>query len=161
MAKLDLAFSAFKANAVGRMLRKALQKTLRDYRRRTAPLAYHDILVPQFDFGAKRKILYHGHLGILHDPRVQLLQSSSLAMLGSQKLRTEDGAAFPADVVILANGFKIQELLFPMTIAGRDGAELPELGAGKEACASVHGVCVIFYQALLELAASHELTVPL
>jgi cation diffusion facilitator CzcD-associated flavoprotein CzcO len=126
-AKLDLAFSAFKANTVGRMLRKVLQKTLGDYIRRTAPSEYHDILVPGYDFGAKRIVLDHSYLDILHDPRVKLLQSSSLAVVGPQQLRTEDGATFHADVVILANGFKTQELLFPMTIAGRGGAELPEL----------------------------------
>lgn len=126
-AKLDLGFAAFKTNSLGKMLRNSLQKTLGDYMRRTAPSQYHDLLVPDFDFGAKRIVLDHGYLDILHDHRVKLLQSSSLAVVGPQELRAGDGTTFHADVIILASGFKTQELLFPMTIAGRGGAELPEI----------------------------------
>jgi hypothetical protein len=50
-AKLHLAFTAFKTNALGKMLRKALQKSLEDYLRRTAPPEYHDLLIPEFDSG--------------------------------------------------------------------------------------------------------------
>ena len=126
-AKLDLAFPAFTISTMGKMLRKALQKPLESYIRRTAPSEYHDILIPDFDFGAKRPVLDHGYLSSLHDPRVKLLRSPSLAVVGTREIQAEDGETFQADVVILANGFKTQELLTPMTITGQYGAELPKL----------------------------------
>jgi len=126
-AKLDLAFTAFTTSTMGKMLRRAVQKSLEDYIRCTAPSEYHDILIPDFDFGAKRPVLDHGYLSALHDPRVKLLRSPSLAVVGPRELQVEDGETFQADVVILANGFKTQELLTPMTIMGQNEAELPKL----------------------------------
>jgi cation diffusion facilitator CzcD-associated flavoprotein CzcO len=126
-AKLDLAFTAFTTSTMGQILRKALQKSLEDYIRRTAPEEYHDILIPDFDFGAKRPVLDHGYLSALHDPRVKLLQSPSLAVVGTREIQAEDGETFQADVIILANGFKTQDLLTPMTIVGQNGVELPKL----------------------------------
>ncbi|KAG7285860.1 hypothetical protein NEMBOFW57_008154 [Staphylotrichum longicolle] len=105
---------------IGKMLRKALQKSLEDYIRRTAPSEYHGILIPDFDFGAKRPVLDHGYLSTLHDPRVKLLRSPSLAVVGPREIQAEDGETFQADVIILANGFKTQEPLTPMTIMGQN-----------------------------------------
>lgn len=126
-AKFDLAFTAFTTGRMGKMLRKALQKHLEAYMRRTAPSEYHDILIPDFEFGAKRPVLDHGYLSALHDPRVKLLRSPSLAVVGPREIQAENGETFEADVIILANGFKTQELLTPMTIMGQNGAELPNL----------------------------------
>ncbi|KAK4194381.1 hypothetical protein QBC40DRAFT_319904 [Triangularia verruculosa] len=142
-AKLDLAFTAFTTSTMGQMLRKALQKSLENYMRRTAPSKYHDILIPDFDFGAKRPVLDHGYLSTLHDPRVKLLRSPSLAVAGPREIQAEDGETFQADVIILANGFKTQELLTPMTIRGQNGAELPKLWRQRGSFASAYmGVCV-------------------
>lgn len=63
--------------------------------------------------------------------------------MGPQELQAEDGVTFNADVIILANGFKTQELLFPMTIAGRGGVELPEIWRREGNFASAYmGVCL-------------------
>lgn len=126
-AKLDLAFMAFRTSTLGNTLRKFVQKSLENYMRRTAPSEYHNILIPDFDFGAKRPVLDHGYLGVLHDQRVKLLQSPSLTVVGPREIQAEDGETFPADVIILANGFKTQQLLTSMAITGRNGTELPEI----------------------------------
>ncbi|KAL2193553.1 hypothetical protein P885DRAFT_45032 [Corynascus similis CBS 632.67] len=142
-AKLDLAFTAFTTSTVGQILRKALQKHLEDYIRRTAPSEYHDILIPDFDFGVKRPVLDHGYLSTLHDPRVKLLRSPSLEVIGPREIQAQDGETFQADVIILANGFKTQELLTPMTIVGQNGTELPKLWHQRGNFASAYmGVCV-------------------
>ena len=126
-AKLDLAFAAFKVNRIGAVLRKALQSSLTGYMRRAAPSKYHDILVPDFDFGAKRPVLDHGYLSALHDDRFTLLRSGSLAVTGANEIQTAAGEKLHVDMIILANGFKTQQLLTPMTIKGRTGSELPGL----------------------------------
>ncbi|KAL8341211.1 hypothetical protein RB601_005734 [Gaeumannomyces tritici] len=142
-AKLDLVFTAFTISTMGKMFRKVLQKQLEGYIQRTAPSEYHDILIPDFDFGAKRPVLDHGYLSSLHDPRVKLLRSPSLAVVGTLEIQAENGEIFQADVIILANGFKTQELLTPMTITGQYGAELPKLWRQEGNFASAYmGVCV-------------------
>jgi cation diffusion facilitator CzcD-associated flavoprotein CzcO len=109
------------------MLRKALQKSLEEYVRRTAPPEYHDLLIPKFDFGAKRPVLDHGYLGTLHDPRVTLVRSRRLAVTGPRTIQAEDSRSFSADVIVLANGFRTQDPLTPMTITGTNGAKLPDI----------------------------------
>ncbi|KAL2121226.1 hypothetical protein VTJ04DRAFT_5253 [Mycothermus thermophilus] len=142
-AKLDLAFMAFRTSTLGNTLRKFVQKSLENYMRRTAPSEYHNILIPDFDFGAKRPVLDHGYLGVLHDQRVKLLQSPSLTVVGPREIQAEDGETFPADVIILANGFKTQQLLTSMAITGRNGTELPEIWRQEGHFSSAYmGVCV-------------------
>ncbi|KAH6854758.1 hypothetical protein B0I37DRAFT_422569 [Chaetomium sp. MPI-CAGE-AT-0009] len=122
---------------------RLVHKYITDYIRRTAPSEYHDILIPDFDFGSKRPVLDHGYLSCLHDPRVKLLRSPSLAVVGPREIQTEGGETFQADVIILANGFKTQELLTPMAIMGQDGAEIPKLWHQDGNFASAYmGVCV-------------------
>lgn len=126
-AKLDLAFATFKTNTIGDVLRKVLQTYLTTYMRRLWPSKYHDILIPKFDFGAKRPAMDHGYLNALHDPRVTLIRSSSLTVSGSRHVLCEDGRLLQADAIILANGFRTQELLSPMRITGEDDQELHQL----------------------------------
>jgi cation diffusion facilitator CzcD-associated flavoprotein CzcO len=94
---------------------------------RTAPSEYHDLVIPDYELGGKRFVLDHGYLDSLHDPRLKLLRSPSLTVVEPRKVQTENGETFPADVIIVANGFKTQELLTPMTITRLDGKTLPSL----------------------------------
>ncbi|KAI1110075.1 FAD/NAD(P)-binding domain-containing protein [Nemania sp. NC0429] len=124
-ASLDLGFIAFQTSLIGKLVRGAVQRSLRTYMQRTAPARYHDILIPDFDFEAKRPVLGHGYLTVLHDPKVELVKSQALKVVGPNSIASDDGRIFQADVIVLANGFKTQELLTPMEIVGRDDAELP------------------------------------
>jgi cation diffusion facilitator CzcD-associated flavoprotein CzcO len=142
--KLDMAFPAFTAGVVGKMLRKAVHKHLTAYIRRIAPLEYHDILIPDYDFGVKRPVVDHGYLNALHDPKVKLLKSPSLSVVGPRELQVESGETFHADVIILANGFKTQELLTPMTIKGKNGAELPGIWRQEGKYASAYMGYVLY-----------------
>ncbi|KAJ0426196.1 hypothetical protein BJY00DRAFT_298280 [Aspergillus carlsbadensis] len=127
-AKFDLAFAAFRKNRLGRFLRAQLERSLRGYMQRTAPSKYHDLLIPTFPFGAKRPVLDHGYLAALHDPRVTLIRAENLRASGPFSLANNgDDENIPADIIILANGFKTQSLLTPMRIEGRNGAALSDL----------------------------------
>jgi cation diffusion facilitator CzcD-associated flavoprotein CzcO len=125
--KLDLAFPVVRDSRVGAMLRRRVEKSIADYMRGAAPAKYHDILVPGFDFGAKRPVLDHGYLQSLHDERVKLVQSPSLSVVGPGLIQAHDGEIFETDILILANGFQTQVPLTPMTITGSDGAQLPDI----------------------------------
>lgn len=108
-------------------MRSVLQSSIISYMKQAAPSKYHDILIPEFDFGAKRPVLDHGYLNALHDSRITLLRSGSLAVTGPREVQTAGGEKVHADMIILANGFKTQQLLTPMCIKGRSGVELPDL----------------------------------
>lgn len=147
--KLDLVFAAFRTDAIGKVLRKAIQRSIDSYMRRTAPLKYHDILIPDFDFGAKRPVLDHGYLNALHSPRMKLLRSGSLVAIGPREIQADGAQILQADAIILANGFKTQELLAPMVITGHDGEELPKLWQRDGNFASAYmgyvGRCILDY----------------
>ncbi|KAL2859913.1 uncharacterized protein BJX67DRAFT_386522 [Aspergillus lucknowensis] len=94
---------------------------------RTAPAKYHSLLVPAFAFGTKRPVLNHGYLEVLHDSRVDLRLSGSIRVSGPFSLATDDGQTIPAETLILANGFRTQNLVTPIKIQGRDGSLLSDV----------------------------------
>lgn len=136
--KLDLAFPVLKSNPLGKLLRKQIQASLTKYMRCSAPEKYHHLLIPEFEFGAKRSVLDHGYLQSLHDPRVNLVGTQSLSVVGPREIRSDNSETFIADVLILANGFKTQQLLTPMGITGLAGAELPAVWQGEGNYASAY-----------------------
>jgi cation diffusion facilitator CzcD-associated flavoprotein CzcO len=125
--KIDLAFFAFQNSFLGRNVRSTLQATLVAYIERTAPSRYRSILVPSYAFGAKRAILDHGYLASLHNPKVKLVKSQRLTVVGANQIADENGVLYPADICILANGFMTARLLSPMTITGMSGLNLRDL----------------------------------
>lgn len=125
--KLDLAFVAFKDSFLGCHVRARLEASLVSYIEKTAPSQYHSILVPSYAFGSKRAILDHGYLASLHNPKAKLIKSKSLTVVGANQIADESGVAYPADIIILANGFKTAQLLAPMTITGLNGLNLRDI----------------------------------
>jgi cation diffusion facilitator CzcD-associated flavoprotein CzcO len=124
---LDLAFTTFKKTIAGKILRAGVQSSIKAYMQKTAPAEYHDILIPNFDFGAKRPVLDHGYLSVLHDPKIKLIRSHNLTVVGPRSVKSEKGEVFEADIIVLANGFETQQLLTPMKITGRNDIELPKV----------------------------------
>jgi len=53
---LDPFFLAFKKEGIGKWWRKRTEKDSREYIMRTAPKKYHELLIPKFEVGAKRRI---------------------------------------------------------------------------------------------------------
>ncbi|KAL2836849.1 hypothetical protein BJX68DRAFT_274327 [Aspergillus pseudodeflectus] len=125
--KFDLAFAAFRKTTLGRFLRTHLEVNLKRYMQRAAPAKYHSLLIPAFTFGAKRPVLDHGYLGVLHDSRVGLRLSENLRVSGPYSLAADGGQEIPAEILILANGFKSQSLITPIKILGRDGVTISDV----------------------------------
>ncbi|KAI1346376.1 hypothetical protein F5Y01DRAFT_22207 [Xylaria sp. FL0043] len=97
------------------------QKRLRSerYMRKTAPKKYHDILIPDFEVGCKRRIFDSGYLKSLHEEKLTLTDSPALEIV-QEGVRTKDGL-IPADVIVLANGFVTNHCLDQIEIKGRGG----------------------------------------
>lgn len=102
---------------------KATQHSI-DYMKATAPEKYHDILIPDFPLGCKRRIFDPGYLDCLHQPHVELT-TEKIVEFTPDGLRTET-RELEFDVVILSTGFNVQEFVSPIKVIGRDGKTLNE-----------------------------------
>ncbi|ETS73027.1 hypothetical protein PFICI_15202 [Pestalotiopsis fici W106-1] len=110
-----------KAAARYRQKRRALSEA---YMRGKAPPKYHGILIPDFEYGCKRRIFDSGYLDSLHEENLTLTNSPALEIV-SKGIRTKDGLV-EADVIVLANGFVTNHFLDQMDIKGRGGKTVGE-----------------------------------
>ncbi len=102
---------------------KATQETI-SYMKSTAPKKYHDIIIPSFPLGCKRRIFDPGYLDCLHWPHVELT-TEKIQEFTAEGLRT-DKREVPFDVVVLSTGFNVQEFVSPVKVIGRGGKTLNE-----------------------------------
>ncbi|KAI9146807.1 Baeyer-Villiger monooxygenase [Paramyrothecium foliicola] len=79
------------------------QSVAEEYMKRTAPRKYHDILIPKFPLGCKRRVFDPGYLTALHRPNVETTRRD-----------------LDFDAVVLSTGFKIQEFLSPIEVFGTE-----------------------------------------
>lgn len=104
--------------------REEATEVAKKYMRDTAPKKYHDILIPKFPLGCKRRIFDPGYLEALHSPNIELTTEPILEFTETGLKTSKRSIDF--DAVILSTGFKIQEFLSPITVRGRGGVTLNE-----------------------------------
>ena len=81
-------------------------------------------VVPDYPATGKRTLQDNGAwLGALVRDDVDLVRTA-IDHIEPDAVVTTDGQRHPADVLIYATGFRATEVLFPMTITGRDGVDL-------------------------------------
>lgn len=90
--------------------------------RSVAPSKYHDLLIPDFEVGCKRRIYDPGYLKSLHSEKI-MLTGAKITEITEDGIQTYDGLV-KADIIILANGFKTNQFISPLVIRGRDGITL-------------------------------------
>ncbi|KAL2864270.1 flavin-containing monooxygenase [Aspergillus lucknowensis] len=88
-----------------------------EYIKQNAPAKYHDVLVPQFPLGCKRRIFDPGYLSCLYKDNIELT-SEPIVEFFEGGLRTPN-RDIAVDAVVLSTGFKIQQFLSPITVYGR------------------------------------------
>ena len=135
-------FPTFPNTPAAAALRAKRRVAVERYMRQTAPAKYHDLLIPDFEVGCKRRIFDTGYLASLHAPKVTLTDAKILSIV-PEGLQTTDGI-IKADIIILANGFKTNEFISPMVVKGVENETLTEHWAkagGPEAynCSVLHG----------------------
>lgn len=90
-----------------------------------APEKYHNLLVPDFELGCKRKIADPEYLDSLNRDNVELIPE------GLQRI-TEDGIISTSgrddrfDIIVTATGFKVSQFLTPMDVIGANGSTLEQ-----------------------------------
>jgi cation diffusion facilitator CzcD-associated flavoprotein CzcO len=86
-------------------------------------------VTPSDEVGCKRVMLTDEWYPTLTKPNVELV-IDRIAEVTPSGIRTEDGRERPADVLVLATGFKTHGFVAPMEIAGAGGRRLAEEWAG-------------------------------
>ncbi|KAH7263840.1 hypothetical protein BKA59DRAFT_520955 [Fusarium tricinctum] len=89
------------------------------YMRSTAPAKYHDLLIPGFEIGCKRRIYDSGYLKSLHSKNLTLTNERALKIV-ENGIETDRGFV-KADVIVLANGFSTNTFLEGVAVTGREG----------------------------------------
>lgn len=120
--------------------RKALEDELLQEMKAKVPEKYHEILTPDYAIACKRRIFDNTWFPSLHDPKVELT-TLPVTKIDGHEITLGPGRYYPdpantdskvpteerkisADVIILGNGFEIQNWLHPMKITGKGGKDL-------------------------------------
>jgi 4-hydroxyacetophenone monooxygenase len=81
-------------------------------------------VVPTYPPTGKRTLQDNGSwLQTLKRDDVELVRTG-IAHLEADAVVGTDGTRYPADVLVYATGFRVNEMLYPMTVTGRDGVDL-------------------------------------
>lgn len=122
---LESYFTTFKRVA-GKKTREQRMKTQTAYLKRTAPEKYHDILIPKTELGCKRRVMDTDYLACLHRENMKLVHADPIESITATGVRTNSGREIHADAIVLATGFKANQLLFPIEIRGENGVSITE-----------------------------------
>lgn len=124
-ADMEKDFAGFDVET-GAKIRQDLKEENRAYVQRTAPEKYWDALIPRHEIGCKRKVMDTDYLACLHRENVEMVHDDPVEEIVEDGVRTRSGRTVKADAIILATGFEVFRMLFPMEIIGEDGTSLNE-----------------------------------
>ncbi|OKO89620.1 Baeyer-Villiger monooxygenase [Penicillium subrubescens] len=122
MAEND--FRLFPMTKSAAKLREKRRKQVEKYMREASPKKYHDLLIPDFDVGCKRRIFDPGYLKSLHSERA-LLTDAKIERITSEGIETDKGF-IAADVIVLATGFQTNKFIPYMDVVGRNGENVSQ-----------------------------------
>ena len=93
------------------------------YMHSMTPKKYHDMMVPDFPLGCKRRIFDPDYLESLNEPHMELV-SDHISELDETGIRSTNGIHTNVDVIVLGTGFQVSNFLTPMEIVGANGTSL-------------------------------------
>ncbi|MBW7934644.1 MAG: NAD(P)/FAD-dependent oxidoreductase, partial [Gemmatimonadaceae bacterium] len=99
-------------------------------KRQVADPALRRALTPRYAIGCKRLLLSDDFYPAMTQPNVSLV-TSPIVRVTTTGVVTEDGAEHPADVLVLATGFRVTDWLLAPVICGRDGRTLADVWQGS------------------------------
>lgn len=83
-------------------------------------------LVPDYPVGARRMLISDDYYSTLNRPNVRLL-TTPIDHIDAGAVVTTDGTRHPAEVIILATGFRSTSFLSPMQLRGAHGQQLDQV----------------------------------
>ncbi|KAF5675761.1 ACB 4-hydroxyacetophenone monooxygenase [Fusarium heterosporum] len=115
IAEIELKAVAMTASAAKFRHKRRIQAE--KYMTNNAPDKYHDLLIPDFEIGCKRRIYDSGYLKSLHSENLTLTNERALRF-AENGIETDRGF-IEADVIVLANGFSTNTFLEGVKVTGR------------------------------------------
>ena len=85
----------------GKHLRQHTMEDTEKYIRETAPKRYWDVLQPDFEIAAKRRVFDGGYYKALNNPKVELIPDDAVVSAKGKEVITKSGRRVPADVIVL------------------------------------------------------------
>ncbi|KAF7982943.1 hypothetical protein HWV62_25246 [Athelia sp. TMB] len=116
---LEYTFIQFQTTPRGDRQRAYTKKMSDAYVEKTAPREYWDMLKPKYKVGCKRRVFDPGYLACLHRENVHLT-NDPIVKIEENEVITDSGKRYPADVIVLANGFVTEDL--NLSVVGVNGA---------------------------------------
>jgi len=83
--------------------------------KRVSPSKYHSIVLPTYPFGSKRRVFDTEYLSCLHKENMYLTDDIAV-QVAPKGVIGKSGKEYPADVIVLANGFQTQKFIQPIRI---------------------------------------------
>ncbi|KAL3478136.1 hypothetical protein BJX99DRAFT_256688 [Aspergillus californicus] len=123
-AVAELDYLLFPMTRLAALWRQARRKQFEAYMRKRSPEKYHDILIPDFEPGCKRRIFDCGYLDTLHKENTHLTDAKILDIV-PDGINTSEGF-IPADVIVLATGFNTNRFLPGMQVRGKNDKTVDE-----------------------------------
>lgn len=136
---MDFAFIMFFINGLGGALRGKYQERIKNYITKRCPEKYRSIIVPDFKIGCKRRVMDTGYLDCLHKDNMDVTRDG-IVEIKEHTVVTKSGQEYPADVICLANGFKVGK--FIIEIRGRGGETLDEHWAANGGPQAYFSTCL-------------------
>jgi 4-hydroxyacetophenone monooxygenase len=117
-------------NALNEKHRRFMEKHMRSELRDRPDLLAK--VIPDYPAYGKRILIDNHWFEMLKRPNVDLV-TDGIDSIVPEGVRTRDGKVWPADALVFATGFKVNKMLHPIDIFGRDGRELHEVWGPDDA----------------------------
>ncbi|KAL4915993.1 FAD/NAD(P)-binding domain-containing protein [Aspergillus aurantiobrunneus] len=120
---LETSTPQFNLTKNGERMRKQTAEICERYIKENAP-EYWPLLTPDYEVGCKRRVFDHdGYVAALNRDNIHLTDDE-IAALHEHSVLTKAGRKYPADVIVLANGFSLTQ--FDTDLQGRCGRSRQE-----------------------------------
>jgi len=101
-----------------RMIRRFIRQSVRDPARAEA-------MIPRYPMGCKRILISDDFLATMNRPNVNLV-TAGIARIEPDAVVTADSARHPADIIVYATGFDLENYLRQTQVTGPGGVQLSE-----------------------------------
>ncbi|PYH75266.1 flavin-containing monooxygenase [Aspergillus vadensis CBS 113365] len=121
---LETSTLQFNLTKTGANMRRETAEISERYVKENAPEKYWPLLLADYQVGCKRRVFDHeGYIFTLNRDNVRLTDDEVIA-LNERSISTKSGAKYPADVIVLANGFSLTQ--YDTELCGRGGRSRQE-----------------------------------
>ncbi|GKZ81673.1 hypothetical protein AnigIFM56816_006195 [Aspergillus niger] len=125
---LETSTPQFNLTKTGAKMRRETAEVSERYVKENAPEKYWPLLLADYQVGCKRRVFDHdGYISTLNRDNVRLTDDEVIA-LNERSVSTKSGATYPADVIVLANGFSLTQ--YDTELCGRHGRSRQESWKG-------------------------------